>query len=207
VVALIYLVVSLRKHRTVEQVARGGAVALLALLVFGVAFVGTSEPVLRSAAGTLVGERMASLGNLNADSSLGTRWRTYVTTNRALSDHLLAGRGLGSRVALTGSGWMTYSTEGQYVDNVPQTVVLKVGLIGLGLLTLLWAHGIRRSLQSPHRPSTLRDAYLYALPGLGTLLFTSSYLVIYQQLFVLCVVVGLLMREQPNPPTPPNPAS
>ncbi len=186
----LYGVSVLRTQRTLEQVARVGIAASLTLLVLVIALVGTSSPVLESSSGTLVGQRLNSLSSLSTDSSLATRWYTYVTTNRQLSGSWMAGKGLGSRIMLTGSGWMTYSTEGQYVDNVPQTAILKTGMLGLAVLLTLWGATIIVAAKNRVSNPALSTAWLCATPGMALLLFSSSYLVVYSQLFVFAVIGG-----------------
>ena len=192
----LFLLVRLRSRRTLENAARLSVSAAIALAVLVVAFVGTSSGVADLNLGTVVGPRIQTLSSLSTDSSLGTRWMTFVTTNRQLSGSWVAGKGLGSRIALTGSNWTTYSTEGQYVDNVPQTVVLKFGLVGLVALALLWGFAVLAASRSKVKSGSLRTAFLCAVPGLLILIPLSSYLVVYQQLFVFAVAGGLLWDER-----------
>lgn len=186
----------LRRQRTMEQVAWASIAVGITAVVLAVAIVGTSSMVVEGAAGTLVGERLSSLQSLSTDSSLATRWRTYVTTNQQMGDSWIVGRGLGSRISLTGSGWSIYSTQGQYVDNVPQTVVLKTGLLGLAALVALWGWASAGALSRRGLRNPMKVALRCAIPGLALLVFLSSYLMIYVQLFVLAVTFGMLRMSE-----------
>ncbi len=174
--------------------------AILAAVVVAVAIpsLATDVSTQRSLGATRLGARVATFGNLSADSSLGTRWRNFVITNKVLAESPLFGKGMGSRVVLVGSGWRVYSAAGQYVDNVPQTVALKTGALGLLAIAALWFYAVlngcgrRRTAAS----ATLRTALIYASPGLFVLGLTSSYLMTYSPVFALAVVAGIVTRNE-----------
>jgi hypothetical protein len=165
-----------------------------------VVLVALALPVGRALSGLAtneIGSRVLTLGSLSSDSSLGTRWRTFVTTNEAIRDHIVLGKGLGARATLVGSGWRVYETRAQYVDNVPQTVALKLGMVGLAALTLLWLVVFFKALVGARASSPVGASLIYSIPGLMLLAAASSYLVIYPQVFVLAVIAGIATSDIP----------
>lgn len=156
------------------------------LLILGTAyFVGGGRQALQSS------QRLSTFSNLRADSSLGTRFTNAAKANEAIVRSPLLGAGLGTRVPLYGVSGEMYESSGRYVDNVPQTVLLKsgvFGLISLSVLLVVAAMGVRRAATLTRHP--LMVAAQASTPGVIVLMLSSAFLAVYIELAVFALVWG-----------------
>jgi len=138
--------------------------------------------------------RAKTLRNPGQDSSLSTRAIQVGPANAMILSHPLVGTGLGTTFQLRGRSGLVYSTSGAYVDNVLQTLLVKVGVLGATPFVLFWFLAGRRAWRLRWMGTPVAAACAASVPGMAVMLFASSYLVAGSQIAAIALLAGVLLR-------------
>jgi hypothetical protein len=192
------LMVVTRAGRTGRRVLRTlivASVALVLALGLTVTVVGAERV---TSAFADVWPRIQSLGELSNDSSLATRASNLDSVNAQIAANPLLGTGAGTTMVLRSGEGVVYSESAQYVDNVPQTLLVKYGVVGAIPFVWFWFVSAAAGWRLRHSQSLLGIAFAAAIPGLAILCFMSSYLVAGAPVVALVMIAGVLLRCRPT---------
>ncbi|MBN1461507.1 MAG: O-antigen ligase family protein [Armatimonadetes bacterium] len=194
--AVMGLLVVARRGRMRVHIARvsvGLAVAIVAALSLSVASVGTARMEM---ALSDVWSRVGSLGEMSSDSSLATRAYNIDAVNKQIASDPIIGTGAGTTMVLRSGEGVVYSSDAQYVDNVPQTLLVKYGVLGAIPFVWFWLLAAGAAWRLRRSGSALGAAYAAAVPGLGVLCLMSSFLIAGPQVAALVLIAGVFLRTQ-----------
>jgi O-antigen ligase len=191
--------VALGKVRLRGRVLRVGIAATVILFFVFAGVVGLAGSAQLDDATQSIAARVRSLTEARQDSSVSTRAANLDPANAMILDHPIVGTGFGTTFSLRAGSGVVYTTSAVYVDNVPQTLLVKLGILGAIPFVLFWllvgwrTWGLRRS------GSLVGTACAAAVAGMAFMSLTSSYLLASPQIVAVALLAGVVLRDHsPN---------